>query len=149
MEKGFEIMMKLLSALIGVLAMVGFATAALADTQMEKALADGAKRMTADEIVERLAGKTVTFELASTGDKFLVFYDGANGTLLKKVGSNSVGEGFYATSLADHICLGMKTDKPIRLRCVTVLLIDDKMHKYELDGSLRGRVIEETEGNIM
>ena len=85
-------MMKLLSALIGVLAMVGFATAALADTQMEKALADGAKRMTADEIVERLAGKTVTFELASTGDKFLVFYDGANGTLLKKVGSNSVGE---------------------------------------------------------
>lgn len=142
-------MMKPLPALIGMLATAGLATAALADTQMEKALADGAKRMTADEIAERLAGKTVTFENASSGDKFLVFYDGANGTLLKKVGSDTVSEGFYAVSLADHICVGAKTNEPIRLRCVNVLLIDGKMHKFELDGSLRGRVIEEDEGNIM
>lgn len=140
-------MTKPFRVLVAALLAAGLATPALAQTAMEKALAAGAERMTADEIAARLAGKTVTFELASTGDRFLVYYDGVNGTLLKKVGSDTVIEGFYAVSVADHVCVGTKGDEPIRLRCVNVLLIDDQMHKFELDGSLRGRVVEEVDGN--
>ena len=135
-------------ALIGTLALAGLATAAQAQTDMEKALADGATRMTSDQIAERLAGKTVTFENASSGARALVYYDGGNGTLIKPEGVDEAVEGFYATTLSDRICLGLRGDEPIRLRCVTVLLIDDMMHKFEADGSLRGRVIEEVDGNI-
>lgn len=142
-------MMKLLPALSGILVSAGLATAAVAESDMERALTNGAKTMTADEIAERLAGKTVTFERASTGDKVLVYYDKANGMLIKKVGSDDVFEGFYAVSLANHVCFGAKGNKPIRLRCVNVLLINDLMHKFELDGSLRGRVVKEIEGNLM
>lgn len=142
-------MMKPLSVVMGILFTASLASAASAETQMEKALADGAKRMTADEIAERLAGKTVTFERAASGDQFYVFYDGTNGTLIKKVGTDKVMEGFYAFSLADHVCVGLKGDQPIRLRCVNVLLVDGEMQKYELDGSLRGRIIEEAQGNLM
>lgn len=140
-------MMKPFTFLVGALVAAALATPALAETAMEKALAAGAERMTADEIAERLAGKTVTFEFASTGDRVLVFYDGANGVLIRKIGSDAVVQGFYAVSAADHICLGTKGDEPIRLRCLNVLLIDDQMHKFEIDGSLRGRVVEEVAGN--
>ena len=37
----------------------------------------------------------------------------------------------------------------MRLRCVNVVLIGGVMHKFELDGSLRGRIIEEVNGNII
>jgi hypothetical protein len=140
-------MMKSFTFLVGALVAAVLATPAIAGSAMEEALTAGAERMTADAIAERLAGKTVTFELAATGDRFLVYYDGANGMLMKKVGSDAVMEGFYAVSVADHVCLGMKGDAPIRLRCVDVLLFDGQMHKFELDGTLRGRVVEEDEGN--
>ena len=141
-------MMKSFPAVIGTLALAGIATAAHAETDMEKALAEGATRMTSDQIAERLAGKTVTFENASSGALALVYYDGSNGTLIKPEGADEAVEGFYATTLSDHICLGLSGDEPMRLRCVNVLLIDGTMHKFEMDGSLRGRVIEEVEGNL-
>lgn len=140
-------MMKPFTLLVGALLAAALVTPALAETAMEKALAAGAKRMTADAIAERLAGKTVTFEVAATGDRFLVHYDGTNGMLMRKVGSDGVMEGFYAVSAADHVCFGLTGDEPIRLRCVDVLLIDGQMHKFELDGTLRGRVVEEVDGN--
>lgn len=140
-------MTRTLAVLASALVLAGMAATALAATEMEQALTEGGKRMTSDEIAERLAGRTVTFESASSGARFLVYYDGANGTLLKPPGSDDVMEGFYAVDLADHICLGMRSDAPIRLRCVNVVLIDGMMHKFELDGSLRGRVIDEAEGN--
>lgn len=140
-------MSRTLTGLVGALVLAGMAATALAATEMEQALGKGGERMTSDEIAERLAGKTVTFEIASSGARFLVYYDGANGALLKPLGSDDVVEGFYAVDLADHVCLGIRSDAPIRLRCVDVVLIDGMMHKFELDGSLRGRVIEEVEGN--
>lgn len=140
-------MMKTFTALGAMLAIAGFATAALAETAMEQALAKGGKALTADEIGERLADKTVTFAPAGSDDRFLVYYDGGNGFRMKKVGSDKVAEGFYAVSVADHLCLGMSGGAPMRLRCVNVLLIDGLMHKFELDGSLRGHVIEEADGN--
>lgn len=138
-----------LTALTAALVAAGIATMATAATDMEQALAEGAKRMSAEQIAARLDSKTVTFEQAASGDRFLVYYDGVNGTLLKKVGGDTVMEGFYAVTVADRICFGMKGDAPMRLRCVDVLLIDDMMHKFEADGSLRGRVVEEEDGNLM
>lgn len=140
-------MTKPFTILAGALLAAGLATPALAGTAMEKALAVGAERLTANEIAARLAGKTVTFERASSGGRALVYYDGANGMLIRKVGSDRVIEGFYAVSDADHVCFGAKGDEPIRLHCVNVLVIDDQIHKFELDGSLRGRIVEEVEGN--
>lgn len=140
-------MTKPFTILAGALLAAGLATPALAETAMEKALAAGAERMTADQIAERLAGKTVTFEAAATGDRALIYYDGDNGMRIRKVGADDVFEAFYAVTDADHVCFGVKKDEPIRLHCVHVLLIDKQMHKFELDGSLRGRVVEEVDGN--
>lgn len=140
-------MTKLSHVFTGAMLAAGLATAAAAETDMETALADGAVKMTGGEIAERLADKTVTFENATSGAKVLVYYDGSNGAILRPVGSDKVIEGFYAVDLADHVCLGISSDEPMRLRCMHVLLIDGMMHKFELDGSLRGRVIEAVQGN--
>lgn len=142
-------MKKILTSLAGGVLAAALATAAQAGTAFEKALADGAQQLTADEIVARLAGKTVTFERAASGDRFLVYYDEGNGTLIRKVGADTVFEGFYAVSAADHVCFGLKGDDPVRLHCVNVVLIDGVIHKFELDGSLRGRIVEAVDGNIM
>lgn len=140
-------MTKPFTILAAALVAAGLATPALAGSAMQKALADGAERLTADQILQRLAGKTVTFERASSGDRFLVYYDEANGTVIRKVGSETAIEGFYAVTVTDNVCFGAEGDEPMRLRCVDVLLIDDQLHKFELDGSLRGRIVEEADGN--
>lgn len=116
---------------------------------IEQATANGGSHMTASEITERLANKTVTFINANSGAAARIYYDGQNGFLLRAAGKDETLEGFYATDLADHICFGIRTDKPMLLRCVDVVLIDDVMHKFELDGSLRGRVVVEEPGNLM
>lgn len=135
--------------IVSALALLLIGTGVSAGTQMEDALANGAVRLTADEIHARLADRTVTFENANTGAKALAYYDGQNGLTLKMLGSDALLEGFYATDLADHVCVGVYGDAPMRLRCVHVLLIDGVMHKFELDGSLRGRIIEEVDGSIL
>ena len=134
----------------GALVLAWPATGALAGpTAIEQAIAAGGRHMTAAEITDRLADKTVTFVNASSGAEVRVYYDGHNGVLLKVAGKDETLEGFYATDLADHICIGLRTGTPIRLRCVDVVLIDDVMHKFELDGSLRGRVVVEEPGKLM
>ena len=127
---------------------LAFGLVAHAETAMDKALADGAKALSGTEIAERLAGKTVTFENAASGDQWLVYYDGMNGTKLRKVGGEQVFTGFYAVSLADHVCLGNHSDKAMILRCVHAVEIGGVLHKFELDGSLRGRIVEAQDGNL-
>jgi len=146
MRNRWNAIRRAIPATAGAMLAAGLATAAAAETDMEKALARGAVKMSSDGIAERLAGKTVTFENATSGAKVLVHYDGGNGIVLKPLGSNDELEGFYAVDLADHVCFGIRGDKPMRLRCVNVLLMDGRMHKFELDGSLRGRVVHEAEG---
>ena len=137
------------SAVLGALTLIALSAGNALASDMKTALAKGAVRMTAEQISKRLANKTVTFENANTGAKAIAYYDGRNGVKLKLLGSNKMLKGFYATDLADHICLGIEGQAPMRLRCVSVLLIDGVMHKFELDGSLRGRVIEETDGKLI
>ena len=142
-------MTKMLPTLASALAMSSlFATPASA-SELEDALSNGAVRLTADEISSRLADRTVTFENVVTGAKVLAYYDGQNGAILKPIGSDQTLTAFYATDLADHFCLGVQGDGPMRLRCLNVVLIDGLMHKFELDGSLRGRIIEEVTGNVI
>lgn len=136
------------TALLGLILTAGLATAAVAGSDMDQALANGAKKLTGDEIIERLADKTVTFENVTTGQTVLVYYDGGHNYLVKRPGSDDVAEGFYAVSVADHICLGANAEGPMKLRCVNVLLIDGVLHKFELDGGLRGRIVEEVDGNV-
>ncbi|RMF39351.1 MAG: hypothetical protein D6754_05650 [Alphaproteobacteria bacterium] len=138
---------KLLNGLAGLAVASILATSALAESDMEKALAGGAVRLSSDQIVARLAGNTVTFEFAKNGDRWLVFYDEGNGMALRKVGTDKVIEGFYATTLDDRICFGITAKSPMRLRCLGVLDVGGQLQKYETDGSLRGRVVEMTAGN--
>lgn len=142
-------MMRTLMPILTTLALTGLATAAAAETAMEAALDEGAEQMTSEEISEQLADTTVTFEMASSGDRFLVYYDGDNRMVLRPVGGDGTVEGFYAVDAADHLCFGTEGGGPITLRCVNVLLVDGQIHKFELDGSLRGHVVEEIEGDIM
>ena len=136
-----------ISARIAAIAFALLAASPAAASELEDALANGATKLNADEITSRLSDKTVTFENLKSGAKVLIYYDGQNGMVLQPVGSDKTLKGFYATDLSDHVCIGIEGDKPLRLRCMTVLLIEDVMYKYELDGSLRGRVIEEVAGN--
>jgi len=142
-------MTRIHSTIVGALALTYLSAVPASASELEDAVTDGATRLTADEINKRLADKTVTFENLNTGAKVLVYYDGQNGTILKPIGSDQTLTGFYATDLSDHVCVGVYGDKPMRLRCVNVLLIDGVMHKFELDGSLRGRIIEEVAGNTI
>ncbi|PWE33822.1 hypothetical protein DDZ14_03945 [Maritimibacter sp. 55A14] len=142
-------MTNFIHAFTGAIAIAAAAATGATATEMEDALTNGATQLTADQIEARLADKTVKFENMNTGAKVLVYYDGGNGMVLKPVGSEKTLDGFYATDLANHVCLGIRGKEPMRLRCVNVLMIDGAMHKFELDGSLRGRIIESVDGNMI
>ena len=138
---------KTMIGLVAGMSMLGIATGAQAGSDIEKALEAGATRLTSDEIAERLTGKTVTFVSAKTGDKYLVFYGEDNKTAGRKIGGDKTNVGFHAVSDRDQICLGWEGSDLPRLRCMDVLLIDGKMHKFKADGSLSGHISETTEGN--
>lgn len=138
---------KTLICLLAGALLAGLASPAHAGSDLEKALAAGGKRLTGEEIAERLTGKTVTFVSEKTGDKFLVFYGVGNETAGRKVGSDTAMTGFHAVTDRDHICLGWQGRGLPRLRCVDVLLIDGVLHKFKADGSLSGRIIELADGN--
>ena len=138
---------KTLMGLVAGITMLGLASGAQADSDIQKALEAGATALTSDEIAERLTGKTVTFISAKTGDNFLVYYGENNSTAGRKVGSDKTKVGFHAVNDRDQICLGWEGRDLPRLRCMDVLLIDGKMHKFKADGSLSGHISETADGN--
>jgi hypothetical protein len=138
---------KTLIALVTWIAMLGLSTGAQAGADIEKALKAGATRLTSDEIAERFTGKTVTFVSAKTGDKYLVFYGENNEAAVRKVGGDKTKVGFHAVNDRDQICLGWEGSDLPRLRCMDVLLIDGKMHKFKADGSLSGYISDIADGN--
>ncbi len=132
---------------ITMLLTMGPVTGAHADTAFDKALTDGAKRLTSDEIAERFTGKTVTFVSAKTGDKYLVYYGEDNNVAGRKAGAKKTRVGFHAVNDRDQVCLGWQGRDLPRLRCMDVLLIDGKLHKFKADGSLSGHISEIADGN--
>jgi hypothetical protein len=129
------------------LALISLTSGAYAGSDLDDAIKAGAKRLMADEIAERLTGKTVTFVSAKTGDKFLVFYGEANDAASKKVGGEGTNVGFYAVTDRDQVCLGWEGRDLPKLRCMDVVEIDGVLHKYKADGSLSGRIIDFADGN--
>jgi hypothetical protein len=120
---------------------------AAAESAKEKALSEGAKQLTSNEIAERFAGKTVTFVSASGDRKVLVYYGDDNDMAGKKVvGGDWSDTGFYGVADDDSICLSwIGKDKP-RLRCLDVLVVDGIVHKFKADGSLSGSIVKFEEG---
>ena len=105
-------MRKTFTGLCAAVALFGLFATPAAASQLETALAEGGTKLTAEEITTRLADKTVTFENLNSGAKALVYYDGGNGTIIKPIGADQELEGFYATDLADHVCVGVYGETP-------------------------------------
>jgi hypothetical protein len=144
--------MNLKATLIGISAfglLVASSFGAAAETAKEKALSDGAKQLSSNEIVERIAGKTVTFVTAAGDKKFLVYYSEDNAIAGKMIGGNWSDTGFYGIADNNTICLSWNgSDKP-RLRCMHVLLVDGVMKKFTADGSLSGSIVKFEDGKIL
>lgn len=138
---------KTLIGLMAGITLLGLASGAQAGSDIQMALDSGATPLTSDEIAERLTGKTVTFVSAKSGDQFLVYYGENNTTAGRKVGSDKTNVGFHAVNDRNQICLGWEGHDLPRLRCMDVLLIDGKMHKFKADGSLTGYISETADGN--
>lgn len=135
----------MLGVLIG-LAVIQWAAAARAGSDLDEALAKGAERLAADEIARRLAGKTVTFVSAAGEKKFLIYYGEGNEAAGKMIGGDWADTGFYGVADNDTICLSWtNSDKP-RLRCIHVLLVDGVMQKFQADGSLGGAIVKVEDG---
>ena len=135
------------SAAILALAVSSFAAAAGSDR--EAALAKGAKQLTAEEIAERFAGKTLTFASASGDKRFQIYYSRGNEAVGKKIGGGWSDSGFYAVADNDTICLSWANrDKP-RMRCMHVLLVNGVLQKFKADGSLSGSIEKLEEGKIL
>lgn len=136
---------------IGLLAMLGFPTLSVAATgagsELDQALAAGARMLTADEISQRLTDKTVTFVNAADDNRFLIYYGRDNRTEGTKIGGGWSASGFHAITDGDQVCLGWSGSDLPRLRCMRVLLIDGAMHKFKADGSLSGRITAVADGN--
>ncbi len=132
-----------------VLAALSFGAAANWVTAKEKALSAGAQQLTANEIAERFAGKTVTFVSASGDKKFLIYYSEDNDIAGKMIGGNWSDTGFYGIADNNTICLSwINRDKP-RLRCMHVLLVDGVVQKFKADGSLSGSIVAFEDGKIL
>ena len=144
--------MSVKTTLIGTLAFAALATlsvGAAAETDKEAALAKGAKQLTADQIAERFAGKTVTFESAANDKSFLVYYGEGNEVAGRMIGGDWSDVGFYGIANDDSICLSWNgRDKP-RLRCMDVLVVDGVVQKFKADGSLSGSIVKFEEGKIL
>jgi len=132
----------------GMLAAVAAAppSAAAGTTDLQAALDAGAKRLTADQIAERLVGKTVTFVSASGDKKFLIHYGEDNDVAGKMIGGNWSDTGYYAVADDDSVCLSWKGSDKGRLRCMAVLVVDGVVKKYKADGSVMGRIVASERG---
>lgn len=109
------------------------AASAVAGSELDTALANGGSRLNSDQIADLIVGKRVT---AKAGEKtFEFYYDPANvlsGTLQ---GGGWSGEGRYAITDGDHVCVSMAQDEG-RYRCLTVVRSGDAVHKYNMDGQM-------------
>jgi len=132
----------------GMLAAVAAAppSAAAGTTDLQAALDAGAKRLTADQIAERLVGKTVTFVSASGDKRFLIHYGEDNDVAGKMIGGNWSDTGYYAVADDDSVCLSWKGSDKRRLRCMAVLVVDGVVKKYKADGSVMGRIVASEPG---
>lgn len=105
--------------------------AVLAQTDLETALEAGGEVLQADQIAELLIGNTVT---AKSGEKtFRFYYDPDNAISGELTTGGWEGEGKFAITDADQVCVSMAADKG-RYRCMTVLRVGGAVEKFNTDG---------------
>ncbi|MBB3190709.1 hypothetical protein [Halomonas cerina] len=128
-------------SLVGIAAFVvlaGTSLSASAETEMEKALNNGAQQLTADEIAEQFVGKTGIWVSASGDRKMRIHYSEDNVLTGKQVKGEWSGSGYYGVANDDSICVSWDHVDEGRLRCLEVLVVDDVVTKFNVDGSLNG-----------
>lgn len=133
--------MNIKATLIKTLAYTVLASSSLsaaAGTAIEEALGNGAKQLTADEIAERLVGKTGTWISASGDKKIAIYYSEDNVLTGKMLGGDWSGTGYYGVTNVDSICVSWDPQDEGRLRCLDVLVVDGVVTKFNADGSLNG-----------
>jgi hypothetical protein len=117
---------------------------AAAETAKEKAIEAGARQLTADEIADLIVGKTVT---AKSGEKRFLFYYSEDNVLTGKViGGDWSDTGYYGITDDDRVCVSISKDKG-RLRCLTVLMLNGAVKKYNVDGKMTFELLEFQDGN--
>ena len=138
--------MNKLAALAGILAITGVAVSsagAAAETAREKAIEAGASQLSADQIADRIVGKTVT---AAAGDKRFLFHYSADNVLSGMlIGGGWSDTGYYGITDDNRVCLSMSQDKG-RLRCLTLLEQNGAVKKYRTDGKMSFELLEYNEG---
>lgn len=117
----------------------GFSLGAIAETPLEEALNNGAQKLSADEIAERLIGNTATWVSASGDKKLDVYYHEENALTGRLVGGDWTGGGYYGIANIDSLCVSWDPKDKGRLRCLDVLVVDGVVTKFNAaDGSLNG-----------
>ena len=105
----------------------------LAGTQLDEALATGGNRLNSAEIADLIVGKRVT---AKAGNKTFDFYYSPSNKLSARLhGGDWSGDGSYAITDGDQVCVSMLRDEG-RYRCLTVVRTGDAVRKYNADGKM-------------
>ncbi len=133
--------------LLAGLAMIAGAPLAQAGSDLQKALAEGAERLAAEEIAELLVGNTVK---ARAGDKeFLFHYSTDNVISGKLIGGDWSDQGYYGIADTDQVCLSISQDEG-RLRCIAPLRHGDgAVRKYDAEGAMTFELLEIEAGNML
>jgi hypothetical protein len=125
-----------------VLSLAFFAGPASA-SDLDAALASGGTRLTADQIAEKIVGKTVS---AALGEKrFLFYYSPDNVLTGQLVGGDWSDSGYYGITDDDRVCLSMTKDKG-RLRCLTLVERGGVVVKYDTNGKATFELLEFRDG---
>ncbi|MEM1350696.1 MAG: hypothetical protein AAGF27_00035 [Pseudomonadota bacterium] len=104
---------------------------AVAQTELEAALANGGEILNADQIAELLVGNSVT---AMSGEKiFRFYYDPTNAVSGELTNGGWKGSGAFAITDMDQVCVSMAADNG-RYRCLTVVRDGDLVQKFDVDG---------------
>jgi hypothetical protein len=123
----------------------GMVTPALAETELEAALANGGKQLTADQIAARIVGKTVT---AALGEKrFLFHYSNDNVLSGRLLDGDWSDTGYYGITDDDRVCLSMTNDNH-RLRCLVLVEQGGTIRKYNSDGEATFELLEVRDGKL-
>ena len=140
------------TTMMGVLAALGLIAAsgpALAGSALDKALAEGAERLSADAIAERFVGHTGTWISASGEKEIAIHYGEDNALEAEMVGGGWTGTGYYGITDTDRICVSWDGRDAGRLRCLDVLVVDGTVTKFNADGSLNGTYAGFEEGKAL
>ncbi len=65
------------------------------------------------------------------------------------VGGDWSGTGYYGVANDDSICISWEGSDKGRLRCFEVLIVDDIIKKFAVDGSLNGYYENFEDGKIL